>query len=113
VTASPSPTPAPTGFTETVGTDKTAYIGGQTVYMSARVLNNGVAVKGAAVKFSATKPDGYTVIVYKAITDASGYARSSFVSGTGGSSIGTYKLKAVATSGSYTATANSSFTVSR
>ncbi|MGH8077544.1 MAG: NEW3 domain-containing protein, partial [Lysobacter sp.] len=109
----PEPTPAPTGLVETVGTDKASYIGGQTVTMSARVLKNGVAVSGATVKFTATKPDGYTTIVMSTTTGSDGYARKSFNSGTGGSSMGTYQLKALATSSGTSVTATNSFKVSR
>ncbi|MGH3999287.1 MAG: hypothetical protein ACRDTJ_17730, partial [Pseudonocardiaceae bacterium] len=109
----PEPTPAPTGLVETVGTDKASYIGGQTVNMSARVLKNGVAVSGATVKFTATKPDGYTTIVMSTTTGSDGYARKSFNSGTGGSSMGTYQLKALATSSGTSVTATNSFKVSR
>jgi hypothetical protein len=112
VTAEPVP-PATTGLTESVGTNKASYIGGQTVTMSARVLKNGVAVSGAAVKFTATKPDGYTTIVMSTTTGSDGYARKSFVSGTGGSSMGTYQLKAVATSGGTSVTATTSFKVTK
>ncbi len=99
------------GLTESVGTDKTSYIAGQTVYMSARVLFNGVAVSGAAVKFTATKPNGIDKIVMSTTTGSDGYARRSFASGTGPSSIGTYKLSAIATTSSSTVTANTSFSV--
>ena len=71
----------PGGLTETVGTDKTGYIGGQTVYMSARVLNNGQPVSGAAVKFTATKPNGIKIVM-SATSGADGYARQSYVAGT-------------------------------
>jgi hypothetical protein len=107
------PPPATTGLTESVSTNKASYIGGQTVTMSARVLKNGVAVSGAAVKFTATKPDGYTTIVMSTTTGSDGYARRSFVSGTGGSSMGTYQLKAVATSGGTSVTATNSFKVTK
>ena len=99
------------GLTETVSTSKTSYVRGETVSMTARVLNNGVAVSGASVKFDALKPNGINHVVVNATTDSNGYARATFVSGTGPSSIGTYQLKAIATSGSNTATANSTFSV--
>lgn len=105
--------PPPSGLTETVGTNKTSYIGGQTVYMSAKVLKNGIPVSGAVVKFTATKPDGYTTIVMSTTSGADGFARRSFKSGTGGSSMGTYQLKAVATSGSTSVTATNSFNVTK
>ncbi len=104
--------PAP-GLTETVGTDKPSYIRGQTVYMSAKVLKNGSPVSGATVKFTATKPDGVTTIVMSTTSGADGFARRSFVSGTGGSSIGTYQLKAVASMDGTSVTATTSFKVSK
>ena len=102
---------APAGLTETLSTDKTSYTRGSTVSMTSRVLNAGKAVSGASVKFTAVKPDGITKIVSTVTTDANGYARWSFVSGTGPSSIGTYKLSALATSGTSTTTANTTFQV--
>ena len=107
------PTPPSTALTETAGTDKASYIAGQTVNMNARVLYNGVPVSGAAVKFTATKPNGINKIVMSTTTGADGYARKSFVSGTGSSSIGTYKLDAVATSNGKTVTASNTFSVSK
>ncbi|MEG3193463.1 choice-of-anchor Q domain-containing protein, partial [Lysobacter sp. D1-1-M9] len=100
-----------TGMTETVATDQTSYVAGETVHMSARVLNNGKAVSGAEVRFGALKPNGINEVVEKAVTDSNGYARASFVSGSGPSSIGTYQLRAEATSGSLSATASSTFSV--
>ncbi|MFD0737898.1 choice-of-anchor Q domain-containing protein [Lysobacter koreensis] len=102
----------PTGLTETIGTDKTAYIAGQTVYMSARVLNNGQPVSGATVKFTVTKPSG-TKVNMTVTTGADGFARKSYVTGTGPSSIGNYALAALATSAGKTVTANSTFSVSK
>jgi hypothetical protein len=56
-TTDPTPTPPPTtGLTETIGTDKTSYTAGATVYMSSRVLKDGQPVSGASVKFTAPSP---------------------------------------------------------
>ena len=98
-------------FTATVGTSKATYTRGETVTMSARVLNNGVAVNGAKVVFDALKPNGINHVWLSATTDSDGVARASFVSGTGPSSIGTYQLTATATSGSLTTKAYTSFAV--
>ncbi|RNF83286.1 choice-of-anchor Q domain-containing protein [Montanilutibacter psychrotolerans] len=100
-----------TGLTETVYASKTSYKAGETVSLAARVLKNGVAVKGATVSFTALKPNGINKVILSGTTDASGYARVSFVSGSGPSSIGTYKLTAVATSGSLTTQATTTFSV--
>jgi len=99
------------GLTETLGVSKSRYQAGETVYMSVRVLKGGAPVKGASVKFDALKPNGVNHVVLSATTDSTGYARASFVSGTGPSSIGPYQLTATATSGTLIATSKSSFTV--
>ncbi|MFC5595820.1 NEW3 domain-containing protein, partial [Lysobacter niastensis] len=103
--------PAPTTLTETLTPSQSVYNAGTKVAMTARVLKAGVAVKGASVRFEAVKPDGVTKIAGTVITDASGYAKWSFVSGTGPSSIGSYKAKSVATSGTATVTASTTFQV--
>jgi hypothetical protein len=97
-----------TAITETVGTDKTSYLRGQTVYMSARVLRSGVAVSGASVKFTVTMPGG-TSTVLGATSGSDGYARGTYKLGKGKGAIGSYKLRADATSGSSTASANTGF----
>jgi hypothetical protein len=100
------------GLTETVGTGKAKYKAGEAVYMSARVMKNGAPVSGASVHFSALKPNKINTVDMKATTDSRGYAHASFRSGTGSSSIGAYQLTATATSGSLTAKASTSFSVS-
>jgi hypothetical protein len=102
---------AAVALTETVSTSKSTYKAGETVYITARVLKNGVAVSGASVKFDALKPNGVNHVWLSGTSDSNGYVRVSFVSGTGPSSIGTYKLTANATSGSLTAKATSTFSV--
>jgi len=104
---------APPVLTETVATSKSSYKAGEVVSMTARVLKNNVAVAGATVSFNALKPNGINTIKLSGTTDANGYAKVSFTSGTGKSSIGTYKLTATATSGSLTTQATSSFTVAK
>ncbi|MCF7220944.1 NEW3 domain-containing protein [Marilutibacter chinensis] len=96
--------------TQAVGTDKSAYIGGETVYMSALVKQDGTAVAGTTVRFTATKPNGIEIVM-SATTDAQGYARASFVSGTGPSSIGNYGLSAVATVDGKSVTSTTGFSV--
>jgi hypothetical protein len=100
-------------FTATVATSQASYLAGTTVTMSATVLNGGAPVAGAKVVFDSLKPNGINHVIVTAYTDSAGLARASFVSGTGPSSIGTYQLTATATSGTLTAKAYASYTVSR
>lgn len=97
-------------LTETVGTDKTSYVRGQTVYMSALVKNNGVAVSGATVSFNVTASNGI-VTVSNATSGSDGYARSSYRLGKGKAAIGNYVVRADASSGGDTASASANFSV--
>ncbi|GHA74704.1 NEW3 domain-containing protein [Cognatilysobacter bugurensis] len=98
-------------LTNSVVTNKTTYSAGQTVSMTARVLKDGKPVSGAAVRFGALKPDGISEIVLKGTSNSQGYAKASFVSGTGLSSIGTYKLRTTATIGELSASGSTTFSV--
>jgi hypothetical protein len=100
-------------MTETVSTSKSTYRAGETVTMTARVLVNGQPVSGAAVNFTAVKPNKVNKVILNGTTDANGYARVSFVAGSGSSSIGTYQLTATATYSGMTTKATSSFSVTR
>jgi Predicted membrane protein len=95
-------------ITGTVGTDKTSYRRGQTVYMSARVLSGGVAVNGASVKFTVTLPTGASAVL-SATSGSDGYARNAYKLGKAKSAIGSYTLRADASSGGSTATSNTAF----
>jgi hypothetical protein len=95
-------------LSETVGTDKTSYVRGQTVNMSALVKLNGVAVNGASVKFNVNLPGG-GVTVLTATSGSDGYARSNYKIGKAKGAIGNYAVRADATSGSNTTTASTSF----
>ena len=97
-------------LTGTVGTDKTSYVRGQTVYMSALVRNNGTPVNGASVSFRLTTPGGGSVVL-NAISGSDGYARGTYKLGKGKAAIGTYTVRADASSGSSTATASTNFGV--
>lgn len=97
-------------LTGTVGTDKTSYMRGDTVYMSALVKNNGVAVSGASVSFNITRSNG-SVTVLNATSGSDGYARSTYKVGKGKGAIGNYTLRADTSSGGSTATASSNFSV--
>ena len=107
-TYSVASTPGGGTLTGTVGTDKSSYLRGQTVYMSALVKNNGVAVNGASVKFNITTPNG-GVTVLTAVSGSDGYARSTYKISKGKNAAGSYALRADATSGGKTASANASF----
>jgi uncharacterized protein YfaS (alpha-2-macroglobulin family) len=96
-----------------VGTDKSAYIAGQKVYMSARVLKGSVAVAGATVSFVAVKPNSVNKVTLSGTTDSNGYARVTLSTSKSPSPIGTYQLTASAVSGGQTATAKTSFSVSK
>ncbi|GHA78653.1 choice-of-anchor Q domain-containing protein [Cognatilysobacter bugurensis] len=102
---------ATTGFTTTVSTDKASYKAGSTVTMTSRVLRDGKPVSGARVQFTALKPNGINSTITTAYTDSYGYAKKSIATGTGPSSIGTYKLSVVATSSTLTAKAAMTFSV--
>jgi hypothetical protein len=102
---------APSALTTTAESSKPAYIRGETVTLSARVLNNGLPVLGAQVNFNALKPNLVNRVILNAVTNSSGIATVSFVSGTGPSSIGTYQLTVTATSAGLTAQAFTTFVV--
>ncbi|HEY0662068.1 MAG TPA: NEW3 domain-containing protein [Lysobacter sp.] len=97
-------------LTETLRTDSTSYVRGQTVFMSARVFRNGVALSGASVRFNIIQPGG-SVLVLTATTDVDGYARNNFKLGKGKAAIGNYTLRADATSGTSTTTMSTGFSV--
>jgi hypothetical protein len=103
--AAASITPA---LTETVGTDKGSYLRGQTVYMSARVLSGGVPASGVGVRFTVILPGGSSSLL-AATSGSDGYARSTFKLGKGKAAIGSYQLRADASSGSASASASTSF----
>ena len=104
-------TPPMAMLTTTAETSKPVYAAGETVTMTARVLDNGAPVSGAQVNFNALKPNGVNRVILNATTASNGVATTSFVSGTGSSSIGTYQLAVTATSGGVTAQAFASFVV--
>jgi hypothetical protein len=99
------------GFIVSVGSTKPSYLPGETVTLTARVVNMGTPVPGASVRFDSLKPNGINRVILNATTDASGNASASFVSGTGPSSIGTYQLTATISSGSRTVQAFATYAV--
>ena len=58
----------------TVESSKPTYIRGETVTLTARVLNNGVPVVGAQVNFNALKPNLVNRVILNANTNSSGIA---------------------------------------
>jgi hypothetical protein len=110
-TVAPPAAPAPVTLTETLTLTKSVFKAGTKVSMTAQVLNAGKPVSGASVRFEAVKPNGIDKIAGTVTTDARGYAKWTFTSDTGPSSIGAYQAQAVATSGTATVTANATFQV--
>ena len=99
-------------MTETVGTDKSSYLLSQKVYISARVLSNGLPVSGAVVDVRVTRPNG-SVNKLTATSGSDGYARVTHAVGFNNKEVGKYSLSAVATSSSTSVTANAAFSVTR
>ncbi|MEO7937943.1 MAG: hypothetical protein ABIR55_04920, partial [Burkholderiaceae bacterium] len=106
--AQPPPPPANTTLSESVGTNKSSYLRGETVSMSARTLSNGAPLAGASVKFTLSTPGGGTTIL-NATTGSDGYARSSYKVGKAKGAIGNYGLRADASSGGGSASASNVF----
>ncbi|MCI4568558.1 NEW3 domain-containing protein [Lysobacter sp. CFH 32150] len=101
---------APVILSATIGTDKTSYLRAETVYMSALVRNGSGPVSGASVKFTLSLPGGATTVL-NAVSGLDGYARSTYKLGKGKAAIGTYQVRADATSSGASATASTSFGV--
>jgi hypothetical protein len=106
--AAPPPPPSSSPLSESVGTNKTSYLRGETVSMSALVSSNGTPVSGASVKFTLGTPGGGTTIL-NATSGSDGYARSSYKLGKTKTAIGSYGLRADASSNGGSATASTSF----
>jgi len=102
-----SPTNA---LSDSVGTDKTSYVRGDTAAISALVKSNGVALAGASVTFTVTAPAGSTTTL-KATTGSDGYARMSYKTGKTKAAVGTYVVRAEASAAGGSASANASFGV--
>jgi hypothetical protein len=107
--ATQPPPPASVTLTESVGTDKTAYVRSETVALSALVKGNGAAVAGATVKFAIASPAGTTNVT--AMTGADGFARATYRIGKARNALGSYSVRADATSNGSTATASTAFSV--
>jgi hypothetical protein len=97
-------------LSESVGTDKSSYVRGEVVTMSALVKNNGVAVAGASVKFTLTLPSGGTTVI-NAVSGGDGYARGTYKTGKTKSAVGSYQLRGDATSNGATASSSTGFSV--
>ena len=102
--------PADGGLANASATDKSSYLRGETVRMSALVKSGGVAVSGASVRFTIISPSGNATAV-SAVTGSDGYARSSYKLGKGKAAIGRYTLRADATYANATATSSATFSV--
>ncbi|HEU0306222.1 MAG TPA: NEW3 domain-containing protein [Lysobacter sp.] len=109
VSATYSVTPSTT-LSETVGTDKAAYVRGETVRISALVRSNGAPVAGATVKFTVSGPSGISVVL-NASSASDGYARTTYKIGKGKAAAGNYAVRADASSGGASATASTAFAV--
>lgn len=107
----PTSEPPPTGgtLTDSVGTDKSIYARSETVAISALVKRDGVAVSGATVQFAITTPTGTANV--NATTGSDGYARATYRIGKAKNAVGTYTLRADASSNGNTATSSMTFTV--
>jgi hypothetical protein len=97
-------------LSDTVGTDKTSYIRGETVYVSARVLANGAPASGASVRFTLALPGGGSSVL-NATSGSDGYARSTYKLGKAKSTLGDYQVRADASLGGASSTASSAFGV--
>lgn len=97
-------------LSDAVGTDKTSYLRGERVYMSAMVRSNGVPASGAAVKLTVTLPSG-AVAVMNATSGSDGYARSSYRLGKAKNAVGHYTLRADASLAGSSASSSSAFSV--
>jgi hypothetical protein len=106
--AQPPPPPSNPTLSESVGTNKTSYLRGETVAMSALTLSNGAPVAGASVKFTLSTPGGGTTVL-NATSGSDGYARTSYKVGKSKSSIGSYGIRADASSGGGSASASTAF----
>lgn len=107
----PPPTQPPADtLTTSVGTDKTQYARGTTVYMTALVKQNGVAIGNANVNFDITLPSG-TKSTVRAVSGTDGYARATYKLGKSKTAAGHYGVGANATLDKSAATATSAFDV--
>jgi hypothetical protein len=97
-----------TSLSDAVATDKTTYRRGETVYMSAKVTANGAPVAGANVVFALALPGGGSSS-FAATSGSDGFARSTYKLGSGKSAVGSYGLRADASSGNASASSSSAF----
>jgi hypothetical protein len=99
---------ASTSITDSVATDKSSYLRGETVSMSARVLADGQPIGGASVRFTIILPSGSSSVL-TATSGGDGYARSTFKLGKTKAVAGTYQLRADATAAGGNASASTAF----
>jgi hypothetical protein len=100
---------APAGvLTDSIATDKTSYLRGETAYISTLVKSDGVPVSGASVTFTITTPTGSSVLVV-ATTGSDGMARTSYRIGKGKAAMGSYVARATAVKDAVNASSNTAF----
>ena len=97
-------------FTSTVITNKSRYIGGETVTLTASVLKNAAAANGAAIVFRITAPNG-AVTTLTATSNSSGNASVTMPIVKSKASIGGYNVNVTATLTGLTTNAASKFRV--
>ena len=97
-----------TSLTEALGTDKTSYLRGETVALSALVKNGGTPTGGARVVFTVTTPGGATTTL-SATSGSDGFARAGYRVGKSKAAAGSYGVRAQATLGAATANASATF----
>ena len=110
LTYSIAPPAGSTTLTGAIGTDKSSYARGETVYLSALVKRDGVVVNGASVTFSIVLPNG-SQVSSSATTGPDGLARTTYRIGKGKNAAGAYAVRADMTSNGVAATATGTFSV--
>lgn len=94
----------------TLGTDRTSYSAGQTVYLSAKVSSDLVPVPGAAVRFTVDPPNAAPYVI-DAISDAEGFARARYRTSKSKRTLGDYGARADVRHGDASASAVATFVV--
>ena len=93
-----------------LGTNKTTYVKGETVYISVRVLRDGVPVTGGDVRTAVTLPNGSATNL-AGVSGADGYVRHTLKLSKAKSAVGSYALRTSATASGATASATGGFSV--
>ncbi len=93
-----------------VGTDKSSYARGDTVYLSALVQGDGAPVAGVAVQFTLTQPNGGTTAL-SATSGADGHARATYKIGKAKGLAGQWAVRAQASASGKSAQSSAGFAV--